>query len=102
MLLLLFAGILRPCDQYPSEPGVLKPSSSVSSNSRPLSALSNGGVFMGNLRPKSEVDESEPDEEITNATTKVGTQTIFYVQPGLDLRGFWFLQKTVYLENLAS
>jgi hypothetical protein len=64
-------GILRPCDQYPSEPGVLKPSSSVSSNSRPLSALSNGGVFMGNLRPKSEVDESEPDEEITNATTKV-------------------------------
>ena len=32
---------------------------------------------MGNLRPKSEVDESEPDEEITNATTKVGTETIF-------------------------
>ena len=70
-----FSGILRPCDQYPSEPGVLKPSSSVASsasNNRPLSSLSNGGVFMGNLRPKSEVDESEPDEEITNATTKVG------------------------------
>ena len=48
---------------------------------------------MGNLRPKSEVDESEPDEEITNATTKVGTQTIFYVQPGLQLRGFSFLEK---------
>ena len=47
---------------------------------------------MGNLRPKSEVDESEPDEEITNATTKVGTQTIFYVQQGLELRGFWFLE----------
>ena len=58
---------------------------------------------MGNLRPKSEVDfESEPDEEITNATTKVGTQTIFYVLQGLELRGFWFLKKTVYLKNRAS
>ena len=38
---------------------------------------------MGNLRPKSEVDESEPDEEITNATTKVGTKTIIVLDLGL-------------------
>lgn len=55
--------ILKPCDQYPSDPGVLKTSSS--SSSRPLSAQSNGGVFMGNLKPKSyeESAESEIDED---------------------------------------
>ena len=51
--------ILRPCDQYPSEPGVLKTSS------RPISAQSNGGVFMGNLNPKTyeESEHSELEEE---------------------------------------
>ena len=51
--------ILRPCDQYPSEPGVLKTSS------RPISAQSNGGVFMGNLNPKTyeESEHSEIEEE---------------------------------------
>ena len=61
--------ILRPCDQYPSEPGVLKPSS------RPISAQSNGGVFMGNLKPKSydESVDSEPEEE-----SKVGILIIVF------------------------
>ena len=60
--------ILKPCDQYPSEPGVLKTSSS--SSSRPLSAQSNGGVFMGNLKPKSYEESAE--SEIEDDTNKVG------------------------------
>ena len=58
---LIFTGILRPCDQYPSEPGVLRAN-------RPLSGvsnLSNGGVFIGNLQEKSEVDQSEMEVEST-------------------------------------
>ena len=72
-----FLGILRPCDQYPSEPGVLKPSASNASiSSRPLSALSNGGVFMGNLKPSKNSEqqiESEPDED----NVKVGNSKAF-------------------------
>jgi hypothetical protein len=73
---MFFLGILRPCDQYPSEPGVLK--------SRPLSAQSNGGVFMGNLKPKSYESEDISEPEIETVTTesassiKVG-RSFFYI-----------------------
>ena len=76
-----FAGILKPSDQYPCEPGVLKSNS----NSRPLSALSNGGVFMGNLAPRNEVENEASETEETSTATKVGTLFLWVTVASLQI-----------------
>ena len=56
-LLCVFLGILRPCDQYPSEPGVLK---SQAGGVRPLSAQSS---TTHQLLAKSAEASPEPEDD---------------------------------------
>ena len=68
-------GILRPCDQYPSEPGVL--------NSRPVSVLSGYGGAGGHGGSTASrngddfQDDIDGDDDDNGFVIKVGTSRFF-------------------------